>query len=91
MADNLIWSLMLFLIGYPLLAPWEKNYIAGWVAVWFLLWAAFLLRVDYESTRIIKDFIPVSVLIGVVILIFSVASLLRLVGRGLYLWWRKMH
>lgn len=85
----LIWLMALFLVLYPLIAPWRRPFTVGWLAIWFSLWAFFFLRAEYESAHVVKGIIPGSALVGVAIALFSVASLLRVVGRGVVRWWKN--
>ena len=85
----LIWSVALFLVLYPLIAPWRRPFIAGWLAIWFSLWALLFLRAEYESAHVVKGIVPGAALVGVAIVLFAVASLLRVVGRGVVRWWRN--
>jgi len=89
MRITLIWLVALFLMFYPLIAPWKRSFIAGWLVIWFSLWALFFARVDYELTHTIKGVVSGSALISATIFIFAVSSLLRTVGWGILQWWRR--
>jgi hypothetical protein len=89
MRAGLIWLLTLFLVVYPLVAPWKRSFIVGWLVIWFSLWALFFVRADYESAHIVKGIVSGSALVDVAILVFAVASLVRVVGRGVVQWWGR--
>jgi hypothetical protein len=89
MRAGLIWLLALFLVVYPLVAPWKRSFIVGWLVTWFSLWTLFFVRAEYESAHIVRGIVSGSALVGVAIFIFALASLLRLVGRGLVQWWGR--
>lgn len=85
LAPRMIVGLILFLtfvlVVYPLVAPWRRSFIVGWMVIWFCLWIIFFARVNYESAHPVKGFFPVSALVGCGIFIFIVASLLRVIFR----------
>ena len=89
MRGALIWLLVLLLVLYPLIAPWKKSFIIGWLVIWFSLWALFFARADYESAHVVKGIVSGSALVGIAIFIFAAASLLRAAGRGVAQWWRR--
>lgn len=85
----LICLLALVLVLYPLIAPWRRSFLVGWLVIWFLLWVVFFFRADYESAHVVKGIFSGSALVGAAILLFGVASLLRALGRGVVQWWRR--
>jgi MFS family permease len=85
------WVLAAFLVGYPLAAPWRKGFIVGWLLIWFSLWVLFFLRADYESEHFEKGIVSGSLLIGIAIFAFSIASFVRVIGRRLTQWQRRRH
>jgi hypothetical protein len=85
----MIWLGALFLVLYPLIAPWRRSFIVGWLAIWFSLWALFFVRADYESAHVVKGMLSGSSMVGVAIFLFAVASSLRALGREVVQWWRR--
>jgi hypothetical protein len=73
MGVGVIWLSVLFLVIYPLVSPWKRPFIVGWLVIWFSLWAFFFVLTD-------------SVLVDIAIFIFAVSSLLRIVSRGVVQW-----
>ena len=86
MGGWLLWLLGIFLVLYPLAAPWRRAYIIGWLALWFSLWAVFFIRLEHESLHIIKGVLSGSVAIGAAIFIFTISSLVRIIFRVVMHW-----
>jgi hypothetical protein len=66
-------------------------FIVGWLLIWFSLWVLLFLRADYESEHFEKGIVSSSLLIGIAIFAFSIASFVRVIGRGLTQWQRRRH
>jgi hypothetical protein len=75
---------VLFLVIFPLVAPWRTSFIVGWLVIWFSLWGIFFVLADYVIS-LGSD----AGAVGICIFFFTVASLLRVVGRGIVQWLKR--
>lgn len=78
--------LLLFMLAiYPLIAPWKRFFIIAWFIIWIGWWGFFFFLADFESEHLTKGIISGTMVIGVFIALFVVASLIRLLIRRVFL------